>query len=62
MVGKDVTLKIEIRDDNVLLKSKIFTATDAFDNNAAGTSSSSSPMPVFSIASSSEVRIHQFSI
>ncbi|KAK1367830.1 hypothetical protein POM88_034839 [Heracleum sosnowskyi] len=48
IVGKECTFKIEIKDDNVLIKSKIFTATDAYDDSLPSASSSSSSMPGFS--------------
>lgn len=39
IVGKNVTLNIEIKDGNVLIKSKIFTATDAFLDSEFSSSS-----------------------
>ncbi|KAL1815490.1 hypothetical protein ACET3Z_018064 [Daucus carota] len=39
IICKEVTLKIEINDGNVLIKSKIFTATDAYDYFESSSSS-----------------------
>lgn len=57
LVGKEVTLKIEIGDDNVLLQSRIFKATDAYDDAVSSSSSSLPSMPGFSGTSSTDVSI-----
>ncbi|KAL1823531.1 hypothetical protein ACET3Z_010309 [Daucus carota] len=38
--GKDIILKIELSDDNIMLKSSIYNATDAYDCGASLTSES----------------------
>ena len=58
IVDKKVTLNIEIKDGNVLIKSKIFTATDAYLDSES--SSSSDTLDVVSSSSANgEVRTEE---
>lgn len=59
MTGKDYTFKIQISHDNVLLNSKIFIVTDAFDMLATSASTSDSTMVGCNSISYSAVSIKQ---
>ncbi|XP_074378442.1 uncharacterized protein LOC141719979 [Apium graveolens] len=43
-VGKEITVKIELNDDNILLNSTVFYATDAYDSDSASSSTSASTL------------------
>lgn len=55
LIGKEYTFQIEITSDNVLLNSKIFKVTDAYQRESSTTSSSYASIPGFNISSYSEV-------
>ncbi|KAL1824847.1 hypothetical protein ACET3Z_011625 [Daucus carota] len=62
IVGKDLTLKIRIKHDNVLLKSTVFFASDAYEAGVTGSVSmdaSSSGGTVLSIGDSNVIDLEQ---
>lgn len=62
LCGKDFTFKVQITNDNVLVNSKIFEVTDAFDKYGTSSSNSDASMPGYSAASFSEVSNEQTSL
>lgn len=40
IVGREITVRVKLNDDNILLNSTAFYATDAYDSNSASSSRS----------------------